>query len=198
MDSIPIHTSLVPNEKIRCNCHRIHKRSSQHRSCVLRLYFTCLTKKRHAPHYISNIQPAKLQGIKRPSKLSAKQNELFIFSDSKADIQTIDETNNILKNSALLNIWNILLSSKHPVTKHKWCGFKAMSGPLETGVSRPIGKKCGWNAISKSNSKSSHGQCRKEWSKTITLNNQKECGNRCVTFKARLAIVVLCLLVPYL
>lgn len=47
MDSIPIHTSLVPNEKIRCNCHRIHKRSSQHRSCVLRLYFTCLTKKSH-------------------------------------------------------------------------------------------------------------------------------------------------------
>jgi hypothetical protein len=46
--------------------------------------------------------------------------------------------------------------------------------------------------------KSSHGQCRKEWSTTITLNNQKECGSWCVTFKARLAIVVLCHLVPYL
>jgi hypothetical protein len=85
-----------------------------------------------APHQRSNVQPAKLQGIKRPSKLSAKQNELFIFSDSKAGIQTIDETINILKNSALLDIWNILLSSKHPVTKHKLCGFKAMSGSLET------------------------------------------------------------------
>lgn len=48
MDSIPVHTSLVPNEKIWGNCHhRIHKRTSQHRSCVLRLYLTFLTKKRN-------------------------------------------------------------------------------------------------------------------------------------------------------
>jgi hypothetical protein len=85
MDSIPIQTSLVFNEKIWGNCHhRIHQRTNQHRICVLRLYLARLTKIGMAPHQRSNIQPAKLQGIKRPSKLSSQPNELFVFSDLKA------------------------------------------------------------------------------------------------------------------
>jgi hypothetical protein len=133
MDSIPIQTSLVFNEKIWGNCHhRIHQRTSQHRICVLRLYLARLTKKRHGTS--PEIQYPTCQTTRDQKAL-----KVIITTKRALRLQRFKSVHSInrrnypnIKKLVLLDIWSILLSSKHPIPKHTWCGFKDMLGPLDT------------------------------------------------------------------